>query len=273
MIRALTTLLALLALLAMTTVADARGFTFQKVRGGLEAEDAESKAKGRFALLAVTSAEKKGEKLLVVARGLDKDTDYDVVLEDADGNAYTFGEMRVFRRGHGLFRFSSKRHDLPEGVDGLADFSGGSLSVASGETTVLSGDIPAFVDPGTSDEPGEGSLAFGVGAERLEKAEGTDLDAAAKLYAVAVNTWKGARERLSLYAIGLDRDEEYGVYVGDEKIGTLRPWSRFGIARLVLDTGRGHDLPDHLSSLAGKAVEVRDPAGDAVLTGEFPALR
>lgn len=271
--------LALLLVVAIPGVAVAKGVTVQKVRGDLAAAD-ESEAAGKFVLTAVTSGDRGFERLDVVAKGLDPDAEYEVLLGESLDDAVSFGEMKVRgKRGYGRLRFHSRRDDYPEGVDALADLSGGAIFVRSGDETVLEGEIPDFVSPGTGDEAGEGSFAAGFGAAKLTPTEDGDSHAGAFLEALALVGPGGAREFVGIQAWMLDPDQDYGVFLvgedgaDDDELGTLDPRGRFGVAFLKLDTGRDDELPAHLAALGGRTVEVRDEAGGAVLTGTFPELR
>jgi hypothetical protein len=266
------------ALLVAPFLADAAGLSVRSVRGDLTAVDEDSDAKGRFTLLTLASGRRGSEKLFIEVKGLDKDTEYEVLLGEDVDDAASFGEITIRgRRGAGRFRFSSRRDDYPDGVDGLDDFSGDSIFVVAGDETVLEGDIPAFA--GLDDEEvDEGALAFGFGKEKLSPPEDDDSRARGWLLTAAVNSSRGSREWLSVTVIFLDKDEEYDVVLlgedggDDETLGTIDPRSRLGLGALILDTARDDELPDHPSDLAGRGIEVRDSDGNVVLEGEFPAL-
>jgi hypothetical protein len=271
------TALALAALLFAAAPAEAKGGRLLKVRGKLTAPEEESDAKGKFMLAVASSGDRVRERMILAARGLDADLEHEVLIGDDLDGAASFGELTVRGRGHAVFRFRSGRDDYPDGIDALADLGGQTIFVVADDEVVLEGDIPEFVEPGAGEEPGEGSFAFGIGAAKLSPPEDDDdSDARGRLVAAALDTPRGAREWIHLVAVRLDSDKEYGVWLIDgedeDKLGTLRPRGRFGVAFLVLDTRSGHDLPDHLSELAGRTVEVRDSGDTVILEGEFPAL-
>jgi hypothetical protein len=268
-------LIAVLVLLSAAVAVEAKRFTLKKVRGTLEATDEESNARGKFLLGVVLAGDDSRERLVVVAKKLDEDTDYEVLLgEDVDG-AVSFGDLRVNRRGYGFLRV--KKADFPDDVDSLTDFSGQSVFVVTDDETVLSGDIPEFVDPGTDDEAGDGALAFGYGDGDLEVPADSDGDGAGRIVVAAISTPRGAREMVSVVVRGLSKREACDVYLvsdgaDDEKLGSFTARGWFGLGILILDTGRGAELPDHVGELAGMTVEVRNEDGDTVLTGEFPSI-
>jgi hypothetical protein len=273
--RAILAFLAVAVLLLAPPVVEAKGLKAQKVKGDLTAAEEGSDLKGRFALVTLTSGDRGREKLFVIAKGLDRDSEYEVLLgEDVDG-AVSFGEMKVRgRRGIGRFRFSSRKHDYPDGVDSLLDFSGEKIFVVSGDETVLSGDIPGFAGL-TDDEVDEGAFAFGFGKEKLAPPEDVDSLARGLLLAAAVNTSQGSREWMGVIVFLLDRGEEYDVVLvgedgaDDVELGTVEPRGFFGFAKLTLE---GDDLPDHPANLEGRTLEVRDSDGEVALTGTVPAL-
>ncbi len=269
------TALAVFLVLALLAPAADAGITVKKVHGDLEAQDG-SEAVGRFALLTVTSGGSGLSKLVVFAEGLDPETVYQVHLGDESGWVW-FGDL-VFRgsKGYAAYKFNSLRDEYPEGVTSLAEFSGRSMLVALEDgTPVLSGAIPAFVAPGTGEDPAEDSIAVGAGVEKLSPPEGADTFARGLVTALAVNVVDGVRERLGVAFFGLETGEEYSVYLaGDEPVllGTVTPRGFFGIGRLVLDTGRGDTLPDHLGALSGRGLEIRDSGDEVVLSGVVPSL-
>lgn len=265
----------LLAVCMLVAAVEAKSFTLKRVKGKLEATDDESNAKGRFLLGVVLAGNDAKERLIVVAKGLDPDLDYDVVLGENVVDGVSAGELTVRGRGYGLLKLG--KADFPEGMDSLTDFSGESIFVVEDGETVLEGGIPDFVDPDPDDEAGEGSIAFGFGETQLDAPSGVDTDARARLFIASINSYRGAREMLTLLAARLDVDETYGVYLvnegaDDDELGSLSPRTRWGFATLVLDTGRNDELPDHLGELGGKTVEVRNSDGDVILTGEIPSL-
>jgi len=267
--------LVLMAVALLVTAAQAKSFTFKKVKGSLEASDDESNAKGKFLLGIVLAGDDTKERLIVVGKGLDPDLDYEVYLGESVDDGVSFGELTVRGRGYGYLKI--RKDDFPDDADSLMDFSGESIFVVTDGETVLEGEIPEFVDPDPDDEAGEGSLAFGFGETKLEVPDDVETDARARLFVASINTYRGAREMLTLMAVRLDDEETYGVYVvnddaDDDELGSLSPRTRWGIATLVLDTGRDDELPDHLGELGGKTIEVRNADGDVILTGEIPTL-
>jgi len=270
-----TAFLALIVLLAATAAVEAKSFTLKKVRGTLDAPEDDSDAKGRFMLGIVLAGDDTRERLVVVAKKLDADTEYEVLLGDSLEKAVSFGELKVRKRGYGWLKV--RKDDFPEDVDSLVDFSGANLYVVADEETVLEGEIPEFVDPVSDDDAGEGSFAFGFGEAALSVPDGSDDEARGRITVAAVNTPRGAREMVTILAARLERGETYDVYLvsddaDDEELGSFktRKWLGFGV--LVVDTGREGELPDHVGELAGRTVEVRNADGDTVLTGEFPSI-
>ena len=128
-----TAFLALIVLLASAAAVEAKSFTLKKVRGTLKASEDCPDAKGRFMLGIVFSGDDTRERLVVVAKKLDADTEYEVLLGDSLEKAVSFGELKVRKRGFGWLKV--RKDDFPEDVDSLVDFSGANLYVVADEET------------------------------------------------------------------------------------------------------------------------------------------
>lgn len=274
------------ALCASATDGVAGGVVHQGVRGRLAASDSESDAAGSFRLRirsrrsgAVT------ENVEVDARGLDATKaedgslpEYRVWLVTSDASAEgDFGAMRLSGRGRARLRWNSRRDAYPEGVTGLDGFGGGKVEVRLGDTVVLSGDAPSFLDSDDDNGQGSGAATVSRASSRLRAADG--VRAQGYVEARYANRPRVVRQTIRVAAVLLDRAAgPYTVVLIDDaaaetELGSLEPHGRLGQARLVLDTEDGDAVPgDDVRALGGQTVEVRDSGGSVVLSGTFPTL-
>lgn len=256
----------------------------QGVRGKLAAADAESGAQGRFRILIRDRGERHWESLLVAARGLDTTADeegarpeYHAYLIDSEAAETDMGALRLRRGGRAVLRFNTRRDALPDGVESLADFGGGTIEVRLGDEVVLSGDVPEFLGVGDGNEEGSGAAAKGHASSRL-----TPLDEEGRgrgfVTASIRNLPRGVDERIVVEIIRTgDRGDTFSVTLNPEVgpetlLGEIRLRGRLGVGRLVLSTVRGDALPDSVLELGGTPVEVRDAEGTVVLSGTFPGF-
>jgi len=259
----------------------------QGVHGKLAPSDPESDADGQFRLrvktrgngMAADSVEV-GAKRLDATKAEDGSLpDYHVWLVNSDASASAdFGSMRLRENGHAALRWNSRKDEMPSGASSLLDFGGGKVEVRLGDTVVLAGDVPAFVDLGDDNGQGSGARTVSRVATRLRGADG--VRAQGYVEARYANLPRGAQERLRVAAVLLDRRSgPYTVVCIDgsaveTEIGTLEPHGRFGQARVVFDTKDGDTIPGGgVTALAGQTVEVRDPNGAVVLSGTFPSIQ
>lgn len=203
---------------------------------------------------------------------------YDVILIDADDNEADFGALTLRSSGRARLRFHSARDEFPTDVDSLEDFGGGTIEIRDGATVVMSEDIPAFVDPDGDNESGSGSGARTKGKSKLS-AVAEDGRGKGTIRVRAWNRPNNTGEKIALTVRKLDRaDGPYKLFVIDgateTELGQFRTYTRLGFGILRIDTRDGDEIGDDDSvfDLSGLDLEVRDAAGDAVLSGKFPTL-
>ena len=276
--------LAVVATAVAATLVEA-GVVRQIVHGKLSATAEDSRAKGLFRLKATeTDKGKTRERIEVTAKKLDaqKDDsgnlpDYHVVLTTTDGGATAdFGSMTLTRNGRAGFIFDDKRDLLPDGVDTIVDFGGGTVEVRLGDDAVLSGKIPEFAKP--TGDPGAGARGVRRDASRLKPTDDSSR-AHGWLEARYAKTAKRENERIRAQFEGLSRNgSPYAVVViaadaTETELFTVKPRGRFGAAKAEINTATGGEIPGgSVTDLSGLDVEVRDADGNVVLTGAFPSI-
>ncbi len=256
------------------------------VRGTL-ADTGDGEIAGRFRMKIVERGDRSRERMVVKAHGLDATPGeddalpvYDLWLVNEAGDVEAdFGDMRLHESGRARFRFSSRRHDYPEGVESLREFGGGTMQIRDAEGTVLAdGEIPGFLGVGDDNEDGSNAAARAFGRERLTS---PDEESRARGFVEAryVNRPDVTHQGIRVAAAGLD--PEAGPYTVSTRasesaasvlIGELR-LGRHGRGGLLLSTRRDDVIPGgSVLDLGGHTVEVTDAEGAVVLTGTFPEL-
>lgn len=258
----------------------------QAVRGRLRPTDESSEAAGRFRIdLKDRGTTRQWEKLHVWGMGLDATADddgnrpvYDVWLVDADANAADFGDVRMRRNGTFQLKAKYPRVDLPDGVDSLDDFGGGTIEVRDADgNAVLDGDIPEFLDVTDTNEPGTHAAARARDRSRL-RATDDESPAFGGILAKYVNRPHALREMFFVKLMRLDPDA--GPYVvvaidgSDEiELGEIETSGNRGVGKLRVDTKDDDEIPGGgLLDLSQLDVEVRDAEGNVALEGSFPRI-
>lgn len=261
------------------------GSVRQIVRGKLTAVAEDSRAKGIFRLKATeTDRGRTQERVEVAANKLDATTDesgnlpdYHVVLTSSDGaTTADFGSMTLTRNGRAGFIFDDRRDLLPDGVDTIVDFGGGTIEVRLGDDAVLTGSVPGFAKPGGS--PGAGARGVRRDANRLKPTDDASR-AHGWIEARYADTSKGVKERIRARFQGLSRDgAPYSVVViasdaTETELFEVKPRGRFGEAAAEIDTADGDEIPGgSVTDLSDLDVEVRADDGTVVLSGKFPTI-
>jgi hypothetical protein len=259
----------------------------QVVHGRLLPPDAESDAHGKFRLKVKKRGEAQREFLYVDAWGLDARRDdagnipdYHVFLVMADGSAAAdFGEMRLSARGYARLRWHSARDGYPDGVESIAPFAAGKVEVRLGDTVVLSGDVPEFLDLMDENEPGSGARVVVSEIARLHATEDGGR-ARGIVQALAASLPRGRHEalRVECWLLKARRGDELSVVCVDgdgneTRLGTMLVRTRAHLGVLRLSTRAGDEIPGGgVIALGGQTVEVRDADGVVHLTGFFPVL-
>lgn len=272
------------ATLVVATAAFA-GFQRQAVNGRLRPVAEDGAERGTFHLGWVrTDADRVRDRIDVACNHLDVTVPeggsapvYDLWLTTSDGaTSVDFGDLTVTRRGRGGFHFNSRIDTFPDGVTSVSDFSGGTIEVRNGDTSVLSATIPTFAGPG--DEPTQGAIGVRRDASRLTAADG--LRAHGTVEARYANTGHGVNEQIWVRVDALDRaGNPYTVVAldgsgGETQLFELTVRGRFGAAVGTIDTRNGDALPGdlHTTDLSERDVEIRDKDGAVVLSGKFPTI-
>lgn len=258
------------------------------VRGEL-ADTGDGEIEGRFRIHITERGDRSRQRLVVKARGLDATTDeedalpvYDVWLVNEAGDVEAdFGDLRLRASGRARLRWSTARADLPEGVDSLRDFGGGTCQIRDDEGNVVAdGAIPGFLGVGDENADDSGAVARVAGKSRLTALD-EDSRARGMVAAVYSNLPSDVHQHLAVRVVGLPADAgPYSVVLltselGPELlIGEIETRGRFGHGGLHLSTRRDDEIPGgSVLDLSGRDLEVRDAVGDAVLTGTMPELQ
>jgi hypothetical protein len=274
-----------LALAVAVPLALAGTQSTQKVGGRLAATDDGGDAKGKFKFKTRVRGETVKEWMDVWAWRLDATKDdegnlptYELWLVNEEGDAEaSFGKFRLSSWGRARFKFRSWRHDYPDDVDEVRDFSGGTVEVRLDDTVVLDGNIPDYIGLEDDNEEGSHSRCRAVGKTWLGPvaADGREK---ARLKTVYANKPAGAVQKIYMLAKRLEKGGKYTLYAVDKdgnetKIDTFRAVTRYGIGIIDMDTREGTRIPGgSVIDLGGQKAEVRDADEKAVLRGRFPKL-
>lgn len=265
-----------LAVAAVPLVAVA-GVTRHAVRGNLAPVAQDGAERGRFRLLVGERSNGASfERIEAATRSLDASTEYHLFLVKSGGtDAADFGAVRVGPRGFGGFRFDTRFASLPSNVTTISDYGGGTIEIRAGDTAVLTGDVPAFIDIG--DGGGPGAAAFGRDREALRPVD-ESFAGRGVILARRQDLPRGVREELTVKCARMSNGATYTVVAiasdtSETELGTFTTSDPLGIGGLRLRTARGDTIPGgSVLDLAGRSVEVRDAGGVAVLTGSFPTI-
>lgn len=179
--------------------------------------------------------------------------------------------------GHARFQRDTQRGDALPFDASLADLAGQALEVRDDGAAILVGEFPTLQSPPVHEPSlrGRGDLLPPGGAPPPPPAGRIDETVR------AADAGHAARSLLRLRVEHFAADAEFTLWGDDPatsgsaltQFGSLTTNGRGGGA-FVLDSQDGDPMPfgAALADLAGKAVEVRDAGGGAVLVGEFPAL-
>jgi hypothetical protein len=268
------TTLTVLVLCAMIGTATAGSASLVKVSGEFVA-DGDSQATAKFKILTGELADRKHERLHVRARGLEADTEYDVLLGATLDDAVSFGVLSVRRGGRATLRWRSKKDGYPDGVETLTAFGGESIYIVADDTVVLTADIPEF--PDLESDVSEGAAAVGFGWGALACPDDSNCRATANISVAAANTHGGLHEGIMVLAMRLERNCKYEVVAIDADdsetpLGTMKARSRLGFGYLSIGGRNDSELPEKLANLAGQRVQIRDQDGNVVLEGICPSL-
>lgn len=267
---------ALVALAALPLAAVA-GFTRQVVKGPLEDVSADDgRQRGRFRLaMFENDAGRTYERIDAGGLRLDRDDEYHVFLTKSDGTGEAdFGAMRVSRFGYGAFRWDTRRDEFPSGVTTIGDYGGGTIELRSGDTVVLTGDVPQFVD---LDDDADGAATVGRDRSRLQPVDDT-FRGHGVIDARRRNAPAGVREDVRVMCKRMEAGATYTLVAiaedaSETEVGTFTTSDPLGIGGFRLSTQAGDTIPGGgVLALAGLDVEVRDADGAAVLAGTFPTL-
>ena len=249
--------IALTMSLAGGTVALA-AVTQAAVRGEL-ADTGEGEIEGRFKIKITERGDRSRQRLIVKARGPRHHRGrgggalpvYDVWLVDEAGEVEAdFGDMRLRDNGHARLRWSTRRADLPEGVESLRDFGGGTCEIRDADGNVVAdGDIPGFLGVGDENTEDSGAVARAAGKSRLE-AVAEDSRARGMVGAVYSNLPQDVHQHIVVRVVGLPSDAgPYTVVLltselGPELLlGEIETRGRFGWGGLHISTRRGRRDP------------------------------
>jgi hypothetical protein len=208
------------------------------------------------------------------------DTAYTMWADDpatADPTLVQFASFTTGHDGHAALDYDTRDGDsMPFGAS-LVNLSGKAIEMRDGaNATILAGTIPSVTGPGrppvsrgVSDLTRPMALSAEDFAGRV-RAEFHPADGA-----------HAAWSRLRIELRGLDAHAQVTLW-GDDPATPAADLVQFASvtadehrhATLTFDTHEGDALPfsASLADLAGKALEVRDGAGAAILDGTFPAL-
>lgn len=201
---------------------------------------------------------------------------YDVVLVSADAaTTANFGSMRLSKKGKAAFLFTTRVSALPDGVTDVTMFEGGTIEIRTGDTVVLSAEIPSFIGP--NDENAGSGGAFRRDTERLAPAA-DGIRTRGMVGARYANTPRGVHEQIWVQAERLERNKgPYSLIAIDAalaeiEICSLAAHGRNGADVITIDTRRGDEIPGggSVKDLSGQSVELRDKDGNVVCTGTFP---
>jgi hypothetical protein len=267
---------AALAVVAVPLVAIA-GVTRHAVRGNMQPVTQGGSERGRFRLLVgERSNGATFERIEAATRSLDSATEYRLFLVKSGGtDAADFGSVRVGPHGFGGFRFDTRFASLPSGVTTLSDYGGGTIEVRAGDTAVLTGSVPEFIDIG--DGSGPGAAAFGHDRQALRPVDAS-FAGRGVILARRQDLPIGVREELRVKCGHMSSGATYTVVAiasdaTETELGTFTTSDPLGIGGFRLATARGDTIPGGgVLDLAGQSVEVRDSGGIAVLTGTFPTF-
>jgi hypothetical protein len=189
-----------------------------------------------------------------------------------------FGTITADAHGHARFLRDTKKGDPLPFDASLADLAGKALEVQDdGGVAILVGSFPALHSPPARFPPlrGRGDLLPPGGAPPPPPAGRIDETVR------AADAGHAERSLFRLRVEHLAADAEFTLW-GDDPATSDAALTQFGSlttggtgrGAFVLDSQAGDPMPfgAALPDLAGKAVEVRDAGGAAVLVGEFPAL-
>ena len=256
----------------------------QSVRGRVTAVDTSSGARGEFRLdvrLHNTKTTEtltfRGDRLGALPDALGHVPVYHVVLIDAGATTTAdFGATRLSRGGHAGLHFDSRHTDFPGGVATLTQFGGGTFELQRDGAAVLRGSIPTFV--GLTGKSAPGAVATFHGNSRL----GPTASGGAGRGTIDAFASNGPhrvvqRLRIAVRILGTIANPFSVVAIdslgAETPLGTITTRGSHGDGALTFDTRRGANIPTgDLAGLSGMKIEVRNGAGTAVLTGNFPSV-
>jgi hypothetical protein len=261
--------------LALPLVAGA-GITRRTVHGRMQSASETGRERGGFSMLVSDrSGGSHYERILAGAIRLHPSSVYRVVLLRSDGSGERdFGALRTGTFGIGAFRFDTRFNALPEGVQTITDYGGGTIEVRDGSDAVLTGPIPDFVEIGSGGGPG--AAAIGWDRSSLGPPDESS-DARGRVYALRMDLPAGGFEELRVLCWRLAAGATYTVVAIDgsneTEIGTFTTLGDLRLGGFRLATARGDTIAGGgVLGLEGREVEVRDADGTAVLTGQFPTI-
>ncbi len=265
-----------LATLAVPLVAVA-GVTRHAVRGNMQPVTEGGAERGRFRLLVGERSNGAAfERIEAATRSLDSTTEYHLFLVKTGGtDAADFGALRVGPRGFGGFRFDTRFASLPSNVTTISDYGGGTIEIRAGDTAVLTGAVPEFIDIG--DGSGSGAAAFGHDREALRPVD-ESFAGRGVILARRQDLPRGVREEMTVKCARMSSGATYTVVAiatdtTETELGTFTTSNPLGIGGFRLRTAHGDTIPGgSVLDLAGLSVEVRDSGGVAVLAGTFPTF-
>lgn len=264
--------LAAAIVVAVPLVAGA-GVTLRTVHGSLLSVSDEGSGRGGFHMVVGNrSGGTHSETILAGAVHLQPSAAYRVVLLRSDGSGEAdFGALRTGAWGVGGFRFDTRLEPLPDGVDTLTDYGGGTIELRSGGDAVLRGDLPHFVAIGSGGGPGAAAIGYDRSALRPPNESSR---ARGSMFAKRLDLPTGGYEELRVLCWHLRAGARYTVVAtGGTEIGTFTASRFFGLGGFRLATAHGDTIPGGgVLELEGRDVEVRDADGTAVLTGKFPTI-
>ena len=270
------TVVAAALVLSLPLVAGA-GLTLRTVHGRMESVSDAGRGQGGFwMVVGDRTGGGHAERIVAGASHLEPSTEYRVVLLKPNGAGEAdFGALRTGMWGAGAFRFDTRFSSLPDGVDTITDYGGGTIELRDGASAVLTGDIPDFVALGS----GGGPSAAAIGYDRSTlHAVGQSSTGKGKMFARRVDLSIGGFEELRVFCWRLSPATTYTVVAtgggsGDTEIGTFTTLGFVGFGGFRLATARGDTIPGGgVLDLAGRDVEVRDADGTVVLAGTFPTI-
>jgi hypothetical protein len=220
-------------------------------------------------------------RLRIELRGLEADAQVTLWGDDPAtpaGDLVEFATLTSDTRGRARFLRDTQKGDALPFDATLADLGGKTLEVHdAGGAAILTGSFPVLHAPPARVPPlrGRGELLPPGGAPPPPPAGRIDETVR------AVDAGHAERSLFRLRVEHLAADAEFTLWGDDPatpdtaltQFGSLTTDGR-GRGAFVLDSQDGDPMPfgAALADLAGKAVEVRDAGGAAVLVGEFPTL-